>query len=360
MDFHLWMISNERGISELCRVQSLYVLELWTALSLEGEISVLQINSRLPLLLSGVVALLVVGLPVNAQMILTADAITAGFGLTTFTSGFSTIANIGPLGITFDGNRVIVSDYPGNVRVFPTDVDGQLASSVAVAQNYGVGNAVGLAQVGANYYMTQQGVGSVVQINPNGSFKQAIITGLGGATGIAANPLNGHLFVSATGRLVDIDPVAQTFSLFKSVSADGVTTDGLTLYASVNNHIIGYRISDGAQVFDTGFISGGSDGTALGTGSLAGNIFVNTNDGHLLEYNLFGLPVQTIIGQGGSRGDFVTVDPNGTLLLTQSDRILRLIAPQGGGFGSVPEPGSLGLFGGFALSGAFLLRRRRK
>jgi hypothetical protein len=35
---------------------------------------------------------------------------------------------------------------------------------------------------------------------------------------------------------------------------------------------------------------------------------------------------QTIIASGGSRGDFVTVDPdNATLFVTQSDRILRLI-----------------------------------
>ena len=35
---------------------------------------------------------------------------------------------------------------------------------------------------------------------------------------------------------------------------------------------------------------------------------------------------QTIIASGGSRGDFVTVDPNnGTLLVTQSDRIMRLV-----------------------------------
>ena len=38
---------------------------------------------------------------------------------------------------------------------------------------------------------------------------------------------------------------------------------------------------------------------------------------------------QTVIGTGGSRGDFVTVDPNnGSLLLDQSDSILRLRAPK--------------------------------
>lgn len=44
----------------------------------------------------------------------------------------------GPLGIAFvGGGAVMVSDYPGNVRVFPTDTDGQSASAVPVAQFYG-------------------------------------------------------------------------------------------------------------------------------------------------------------------------------------------------------------------------------
>ena len=295
----------------------------------------------------------------GAQMFLTMGAKTAGFSLTTFALGFPSASSVGPLGIAFDGGKVIVSDYPGNVRVFSTDTDGQSAGSVAVAQNYGFANAVGIAQSGGAYYMTQQGAGNIVQINANGTFNQTILTGHPGATGIVANPANGHLFVSENGRVVDIDPGAKTSSVFKNIGADGLTTDGVTLYAETNSHIIGYNILSGAQVFDSGFIGGGPDGTALGTGTLAGEIFVNTNDGHLLEYNLMGTPTATIIGEGGSRGDFVTVDPNGTLLLTQTNRILRLTAPTGGGFGT-PEPGALATVGALGVVAAGLLRRRRK
>ena len=294
-------------------------------------------------------------------MSLTAGATTAGFALTTFATGFPSSGNVGPLGIAFSGGSVIVSDYPGNVRVFPTDSDGQSAASVPVAQNYGGANAVGIASVGGAYYMTQQSAGNLVQINANGTFNQTILTGLPAATGIAADPANGHLFVSTIGTnlVYDVDPIAKTKTLFKNISADGLTTDGVTLYAEANNRILGYRISDGAQVFDSGAIGDGPDGTALGTGSLAGNIFVNTNGGRLLEYNLLGMPVATTIGTGGSRGDFVTVDPNGTLLLTQTDRILRLAAPQGGSFG-VPESGTLALMGSLSVMALGLLRRRRK
>ena len=49
----------------------------------------------------------------------------------------------------------------------------------------------------------------------------------------------------------------------------------------MNDHIIG------AQVFDSGFIPGGPDGTAIGTsGSIAGELFVNTNGGTVVEVNI--------------------------------------------------------------------------
>ncbi len=70
----------------------------------------------------------------------------------------------------------------------------------------------------------------------------------------------------------------------------------------------GFNAVTGAQVFDSGFIPDGIDGTAIGYGNLAGNIFVNTNGGTVFEVNLT-TNAQTLIASGGSRGDFVTVDP---------------------------------------------------
>ena len=103
--------------------------------------------------------------------------------------------------------------------------------------------------------------------------------------------------------------------------------------AAAANSVLGYDTTTGALVFNPGTVNS-SDGTAVGTGALAGNIFANTNDGRLVEINL-STTAQTVIASGGSRGDFVKVDPsNGTLLLTQSDSILRLT----GGVFSVPHP----------------------
>ena len=98
------------------------------------------------------------------------------------------------------------------------------------------------------------------------------------------------------------------------------------LYAVGSGHLIGFNTSTKAEVIDSGFINT-LDGTAAGTGSIFGGlIFGNTNDGRLIEIDLSTLE-QTLIATGGSRGDFVTVDrTNDTLLITQSDRILRSTA----------------------------------
>lgn len=291
----------------------------------------------------------------NAGMVLTSTAIHDGFHLSTFASGFSNVGNVGPTGIAFvSGGGVMVSDYPGNVRVFATDTDGQIASGGVVGQNYGQSNALGLAKVGNNIYMTQQSANGVVQVNANGTFNQSIVGGLTHATGVVADPANGHLFVSTAGQgqVWDVDPIAKTKTLFLNRVLDGMTTsaDGKTLYGADGDsgHLLGFNISTKQLVFDSGFISTGVDGAVLGSGKLAGNIFVNTNGGTLVEINLT-TGAQTLIADGGSRGDFVTVDPStNTLLLTQSDSVLRLTPNTGGGFGgggdAAPEPASLTLF----------------
>ena len=110
--------------------------------------------------------------------------------------------------------------------------------------------------------------------------------------------------------------------------ADGLAFDPSRrdpLRGALRAELEGFNITTKAMVFDSGTISGGPDGIALGTGPVAGNLFVNTNGGTVVEVNL-ATAAQTVIASGGSRGDFVTVDPNnGTLLVTQSDRLMRLI-----------------------------------
>ncbi|HVP37898.1 MAG TPA: hypothetical protein VMS93_01825 [Candidatus Saccharimonadales bacterium] len=298
--------------------------------------------------------------PAAGALVLTSQGITEGFSLSTFASGFPSSSNIGPLGVAWTASGgVMVSDFPGNVRVFATDADGQLASSAPVGQSYGLANAVGLARVGGSFFMTRQAIGDLVQLNPDGTFNQGIFAGLPAATGLVTDPITGHVYVSTLGnnQIWDVDPVAKTGHIILSKSADGLTTDGHVLYMEEGGHITGYDLTTHAQVFDSGFISG-ADGTSLGYGTLAGKIFANTNFGEVYEIDL-GTAAKTLIANGGTRGDFVAADPNGTLLLTQSTTLERLTAPAGGGFGAVPEPatGLEMLLGALLMAGGGLYAR---
>ena len=297
----------------------------------------------------------------HAGMALTTAGSTAGFGLSTFSDTYPNSSTIGPLGIAFraDG-KVMVSDFPGNVRVL-NDVDGQDASSVTPASNYGTAGAVGLTNLGGTIYMASQSSASVYSMAFDGS-SRSFLAGVATATGITNDGTD--LFVSgsfAGTGFIDKVTTAGVVTTFQTGGFDGLSVDvgaGI-IYASASSigHVLGFRISDGAQVFDSGAISGGIDGVAIGQGTLAGNLFVNTNGGTLVEVDMTSL-AQTVVADGGSRGDFVTVDPNGTLLLTQTDSVLRLTAPEGASFGSdAPEPGTIATM--LAGLGALALARRR-
>lgn len=301
----------------------------------------------------------------RAVMMLTTEGIARGFTLSTFATGFPTFSGVGPLGIAFPGGgKVLVSDHTGRVRVFPTGADGQNAATVTPSASFGNGNATGIAQVGSRIFMAQQSLGRVVELNADGTFKQVIVTGLPSVTGLTTRPGTGKLFASVVGtsprKIVEIDPVAKSFSTFRSGQTwDGLSfsADGSILYGAVlagsSSRLQGYRLSDNTQVFDV--LAPFIDGTAVGAGVLNGFIFGNTNDGKMIEIDL-STATTKIIASGGSRGDFVTVDPsNNSLLLTQTDRILRLTAPSGGGFGgTVPEPPTAWLL---ALGMLFAVRR---
>src|SRR3954469_12348225 len=96
----------------------------------------------------------------HAAIMLTPAGTAQGLILSTFSSGFPQTDSVGPLGIGFTRTHgVVVSDKFGDVRLFPTNADGQVAP--AATQHYGttnvsgslLSNATGIAQVGNNIYM---------------------------------------------------------------------------------------------------------------------------------------------------------------------------------------------------------------
>lgn len=309
--------------------------------------------------------------PANAALTLTAASIAQGFTLTTFASGFPTTGHCcGPLGIGFTSSGgVLVSDYTGTVAKFATNTDNQTYASASITGGYGWGLPVGIAQYGGKFYMADRSNGGrVIEISSDGAFVGVVATGIPLATGIVADPATGKLYVSGSnsnswswGTIFEVDPSTGSATDKKSQWGfyDGLTISGSTLYAEGNNSIIGYNLSTFAEVYNSGFIPGGPDGVAIGTGSLSNLLFINSNDGTFWQQDVTDHAL-TLFASGGSRGDFVYVDPNGTLLITQTDSIMRLTAPVGGGFehnGNVPEPGSLALMG-LALASLASLRRR--
>ncbi len=283
---------------------------------------------------------------------LTQAGINAGFSLSTFADNFPTAADspYGPFGVAFPSSGgVLAADQDGNVYRFPTDTDGQDASDTSSVKTvfYGAYNDDGLVRLGTTLYMAQKTAEDVVQLDDSGNEIQSIVGGLADATGIIANPADGHLLVSTgpngTHDVYDVNPATKTQQvLISNIGGDG--SDGMVidsvdniLYVAISGYgVQGFNLTSKAKIWDSGpfgSTEGSPDGLALGEGVLQGLLFVNTNGGNIIEIPVDDPSSHIEIANMGSRGDLVAVDPNnGTLLVTQSTSIIRLSPPPGGGF----------------------------
>ncbi len=298
---------------------------------------------------------LAAGSSVFADMTLTAEGAAKSFHLSTFATGFLSSGGVGPIPIDFQNDgTVLVGTYVDNRILRFNNTDNQLVSG-ATALNYPNSElAHGIAHLGGALYVSHYSSQSIDQLNADGSFNHQVVSGLGNARALVANPLTGRLLTSTVQGIRDVNPVTGAYTTLSPYEADGLTLsgDGQTLYGAMisgpyNGRLIGFDTTSGAVAFDSGPISGGIDGTAVGFGPRNGFVYGNLNNGTVIEINLSTL-AQTVIATGGSRGDFVASDANGDLLLTQTDRVLRL--------SGIPEPTSAALVG----AGTLLVARRRR
>lgn len=301
------------------------------------------------------VAQLTVQLQGPADLTLTPQAVARGFVLSTFAYNFPPVASgnylggPGPLAAAFLTNQHVIVTHiaTGNVYEFPTNTDGQDA---ATAQATPVsGGVAGLAQIplasgGFSYYMCIQ-TGSVYEITQQG-LPERFITNIDHATSLISAPPNvakpslaGHLLVATAGgtenSIWDVDPTNNSRVLFSPLAADGIafTQDGATLLTASGNQLFGLKVSDATTNFQ--YDVDDTDGIIAAGGSLLGKAYINCGDGKLWEVDL-ATGNKTLIASCGTRGDFLYANPfDGSLFITQTDRIKRLRYP-GADFFGVP------------------------
>lgn len=301
--------------------------------------------------------------PSGGPLTLTSAGQAAGYTLTTFVDHFPyykpspSYLPAGPKGMDFPGG-VLVADCLGDLRLF-ADSDGQQADALAPANpiSYGRGNTEDIRSVNGHFYMSQQANGKVVEITAGGAYVKDIAS-IAKATSLAVNPNNGHLFVAtlSNGTIMDLDPLATVGSNNPTVWMSGlnnpesmaVSSDGTTLYVGMSaspGDILGYKIADKSLVFDYAQTPNHLSldlwsGISLGSGTLDGKLVGYTNAGSVYQIDLTPLGsasgTTVTLATGGTRGCLVGTDPNGSLLVNETDQIARLTPGAGGRLGNGP------------------------
>ncbi len=281
------------------------------------------------------------------QLTLTQDGVNLGFTLTTFATldPGQTGCCGGPFGVALAApDRVLVYNNANETRYVFHDADGQTPSSAITSTTQDPSGGIAYATSGGNAYGGVSG-SQFCQYNVDGTVNHFLTSVTQPPqNGLWTNPTNGHLLAATTvPSIIDIDPLANngrgSARTVTSGSFDGVAVspDGTVVYgkSDTNQHVLGYDIATGAQVYDSGSLTGAGLGNPDGTGvitsnnNLNGMLIVNFN-GNGSNSGGVGLldPITnqlTVIANGGTRGDFAEPDvSNGTIFLDYSDKVYRL------------------------------------
>jgi sugar lactone lactonase YvrE len=322
---------------------------------------------------AGLAAIALSVAPAYGVLATTPAGTAAGFGaVNSVIGGWSeqttaSTGQVGPLGMVITSlGTLLVTDSTGNVYSFASDANGQTFVPGSATASYAANDAVGLANIAGVLYMSEHGNHDIVKVNNTGVQVGGAVTTISPQNlgGLIVDPATNHLIVSGDGRgIFDVNPTTGTSTVIEAggtgtAAYDGIalSADDKTLYAAdvTNQRVVSINLTTDA-ITSLGTVTN-PDGIAVGTGARAGNIYVNTNGGQFIQISLSAGNAQTVIATGGSRGDFVYVDPCGKILITQSDSIVTF-GTGCGLFSQTPEPGTFALLGiGMGLVG--LARRR--
>jgi hypothetical protein len=275
-------------------------------------------------------SLLLLGLGLNVASAASTPA--PGWAVSQFATGFPDGGSIGPIGVTFDtAGNLLAANWGGDHNLYKFGPAGGAADATT---RVGSTPAFGLT-TGKDGHIYASTLGNVVEIDPTSGASSRTLAAAP-SEGIATDPKSGDLFIAASGCVIERISNYTSAAVTPTVStyASGVCADGLafgpdgTLYAASAPNI--KRISGTAisptTVTTLATVPGGIDGIAVA----ADNSFlvVNRNDGTITKVDLSSA-TQTNIVTGGSRGDFVTVGPDGCLYATQSTSVEKVTASDG-------------------------------
>jgi hypothetical protein len=255
---------------------------------------------------------------------------------------------VGPIGVAFDATgRLLIADIvtQGFYAVGPAGTSSPSPLSVGSA-----GGGLAFGKTGQLYAVQRDpttGVSAVVQLDPaTGAVVRTLISNNSDTVGLAADPISGDLFFSqpniATANIVRIKNPAAANPVTETYASPG-TTDGIVFGSDGTM----YTVSDsgsGRCVKRTTATSGpqpplvttvvcqpagpseGWDGIAVAAdSSSAPTLFVNSNNGSIRRITQSTTPAtMAFVATGGTRGDFVTVGPDGCLYATQTSSIEKV------------------------------------
>jgi hypothetical protein len=260
-------------------------------------------------------------------------------GVSDFVTDFPSggIGPLGPVGMLFAGGSFFATDITvGTIYRFPASGGSALRPQQQAANGLGAGLAV---QQNVYYAINPYpGTSGLYRFDPTTLAATFVVDNIPGALrAVVADPLSGDLYISSSGGIFRVqNPASSNPSVTAFVNHgdyDGLTftADGTRLYAANvgTESAEGYDRS-GTRVFNV-FVGHGLDGIAVALPdavingvNVSNNVFVNANDGTIERIDTNNGNAVSTVAAGGTRGDFVTVGPDGCLYVTQSDRIQKL------------------------------------